>query len=61
MSTMSIEINELLVNATIDEGQPGNRGQSRDDLHLGFEEMKAQIISEIKELFYELLDKEGDR
>ncbi len=58
---MSIEINELIVNATIDEGQTANCEQSRDDLYWGLEEIKAQIISECKELFFELLDKQGDR
>jgi hypothetical protein len=58
---MSIEINELVVNATIDEGQTANYGQSRDDLYLGLEELKAQIISDCKDLFYELLDKQRDR
>ena len=58
---MSIEINELIVNATIDEGQTGNREQSRDDLYLGLEEIKAQTLSECKDLFYELLDKQEDR
>jgi len=58
---MSIEINELIVNATIDEGQTANNRQSRDDQYLGLEELKAQIISDCKDLFYELLDKQGDR
>lgn len=58
---MSIEINELIVNATIDEGQTGNYEQHRDDLYMGFEEIKAQTISECKELFYELMEKQGDR
>ena len=58
---MSIEINELIVNATIDEGQTANCEQNRVDLYLGLEEIKAQIISECKDIFYELLDKQGDR
>ena len=58
---MSIEINELIVNATIDNGQTGNGGQSSDDLYLALEEIKAQTITECKELFYELLDKQWDR
>lgn len=58
---MSIEINELIVNATIDEGQTADYGQIRDDLYLGLEELKAQIISDCKDLFYELLDKQRDR
>lgn len=58
---MSIEIKELIVNATIDEGQTANYGQNRDDLYLGLEEIKAQIISDCRNLFYELLDNQGDR
>ncbi len=58
---MSIEINELIVNATIDEGQTAHFEQTRDDMNWELEEIKAQIISECKELFYELLDKQGDR
>ena len=58
---MSIEINELIVNATIDEGQTADYGQSRDDLNFKLEEIKAQIISDCKNLFYELLAKQGDR
>jgi hypothetical protein len=60
---MSIEINELIVNATIDDG-PGtnaNNEKNRNDLYLGIEEIKSQIISECKDLFHELLDKRGDR
>ena len=58
---MSIEIKELIVNATIDNGQTGNGEQSSDDLYLALEEIKAQTITECKELFYELLDKQWDR
>jgi hypothetical protein len=58
---MSIEINELIVNATLEEAKSGDHYQAKDRQYSSFEEMKAQIISEIKELFYELLDKEGDR
>ena len=58
---MSIEINELIVNATLEETKSGDHHQARDRQISGFEEMKALIISEIKELFYELLDREGDR
>ena len=58
---MSIEINELIVNATLEEAKSGDHHEVIDRQFSGFEEMKAQIISEIKELFYELLDKEGDR
>jgi hypothetical protein len=57
---MSIEINELTVNATIESRTTGSH-QHRDDQSLNFEEMKAQIISECKEWFYDLLDKKGDR
>lgn len=58
---MSIEINELIVNATIDEGQTANFGQSRDDLNWRLEAIKAQILSDCKDLFHELLDEQGDR
>jgi hypothetical protein len=58
---MSIEINELVVNATIDDGPTANFEQPGDDFYWGLEEIKAQIISECKDLFYELLDKQGDR
>ena len=58
---MSIEINELIVNATLEEASSGDNQGVRDRPYSDLEEMKAQIISEIKELFYELLDKEGDR
>ena len=60
---MSIEINELIVNATIDDG-PGthaNNEKNGDDLYTGIEEIKSQIISECKNLFHELLDKREDR
>ncbi len=58
---MSIEINELIVNATLEEAKSGDYHEVRDRPYSDLQEMKAQIISEIKELFYELLDKEGDR
>ena len=60
---MSIEINELIVNATIDEGlRPHANGeQSRDELVTRIEEIKSQIISECKDLFHELLDKRKER
>lgn len=58
---MSIEINELVVNATIDESRTSGNHQSPEDQSLNFEGIKAQIISECKDLFYELMDKQGDR
>jgi hypothetical protein len=58
---MAIEINELIVNATIDDGRISGNHQISDDQCLNIEELKTQIISECKDLFYELLDKQGDR
>ena len=58
---MSIEINELVVNATIDDGSTTKWEQPGDDSYWNLEEIKAQIISECKDLFYELLDKQGER
>ena len=58
---MSIEISELIVNVTIDEGPKASCEQPGDDFYWDLEEIKAQIISECKDLFYELLDKQGDR
>ena len=58
---MSIEINELVVNATIDEGPSADCEKPGDDFYGNLEEIKAQIISECKDLFYELLDKQGER
>ncbi len=58
---MSIEINELVVNATIDDSRTSDSLESRDDRALNHEELKAEILSECKELFYELLDKHRDR
>jgi len=58
---MSIEINELIVNATLEETKSGDHHQVQDLQYANLEDMKAQIISEVKELFYELLEKKGDR
>jgi len=58
---MSIEINELMVNATLEEAGAGDHPQAIDRLYSDLEEIKAQIISECKELFYEMLDKQRDR
>ena len=58
---MSIEINKLVVNATIDDRQTSGNCQNQDDQSLNLEEIKTQIISECKDLFYDLIDKQGDR
>ena len=58
---MSIEINKLVVNATIDDRQTSGIHQKPDDQSLNFEEIKARIISECRDLFYDLIDKQGDR
>ena len=58
---MSIEINELIVNATIEETGSGDDYRIKDRHYSDLAAMKAQIISEVKELFYELLEKKGDR
>ena len=60
-NSMSIEINEMIVNATIEEDQAVESKPNSDDLHWGLEAMKAQIIADCRNLFYELLDKQGDR
>lgn len=59
---MPIEINEMVVNAILDEGsgtasEPHENAQGYPDL----EELKYQILSECRELFYKLLMREGDR
>jgi len=59
---MPIEINELVVNAILDEAggaaaEPDDNAQGNPDL----EELKGQILSECRELFYQLLMREGDR
>ena len=58
---MSIEINELIVNATFVEKSSSDHHQVNDRAYSDLEELKAQTLSECKELFYELLEKEGDR
>jgi len=59
---MPIEINEMVVNAILDEDADATseryQGAHRDP---DLEELKAQIISECRDLFYNLMDKEGDR
>jgi hypothetical protein len=58
---MSIEINEMIVNATIADDSTARAGRHKEELVLGMEELKAQIISECRDLFYEMLIKQGDR
>ena len=58
---MSIEINQLIVNATLEEATLGDHHQAKNRHYSELEEIKAQIISEVKELFHELLEKRGDR
>ena len=58
---MSIEINELIVNATLEEAGSGDHHQVKDRHSSDLAAMRAQIISEVKELIYELLEKKGDR
>ena len=58
---MSIEINKLIVNATLEEPKFGDHHQAQNRHYSDLEKMKAQIISEVKELFHELLEKKGDR
>ena len=58
---MSIEINELIVNATLEETGARDLHQVNVRQFGDLEEIKAQIISEVKELLYELLEKKGDR
>ncbi len=58
---MPIEINELTVNATI-EGEPSTSSHENiDGRHPDFEDLRAQLLSECTDLFYELLDKQKDR
>ena len=59
---MPIEINEMVVNAILDENsdaasEPHENAQG----YAGLEELKCQILSECRELFYKLLAREGDR
>ena len=58
---MSIEINELIVNATLEETGSEDHHQLKDRHSSDLAAMKAQIISEVKELFFEMLEKKGDR
>jgi hypothetical protein len=58
---MSIEINKLIVKATITETgiDPGVEQDERS--FLDAEEIKAETISACKDLFYELMDQWRDR
>jgi hypothetical protein len=59
---MPIEINEMVVNAILDENT-GTDSESDQNAH-GYpdsEELKRQILSECRELFYKLMMREGDR
>ena len=58
---MSIEINELIVNATLEENGSRDHHQVKDRQNSDLAAMRTQIISEVKELIYEMLEKKGDR
>lgn len=58
---MSIEINEMLVKTTVDEGEHSDYGRNKGNLYNDLEKIKARILSECKELFYELLDEQKER
>jgi hypothetical protein len=58
---MSIDINELIVNATLEDACAGDQPQKEYGHFLQLEEIKAQIITECLELFHEFLEKEKDR
>ena len=58
---MSIEINQLIVNATVEETDSGYHHQIKERHYSDLAAMKAQIISEVKELFFDLLEKKGER
>ena len=58
---MSVEINELIVNATLEEAGSGDHRQASDRQYSDLEAIKDQIIAECKELFYEMLNRQGDR
>ncbi len=58
---MAIEINELIVNATLDEAGSGDHHSVDARQYSDLKKIKAQIFSECRDLIYELLDKQGDR
>ena len=59
---MPIEINEMVVNAILDE--TSDTGSESDKNTYGYqdlEDLKEQILSECREMFYRLMVREGDR
>jgi hypothetical protein len=59
---MSIEINEMVVNAILDE-DPGTASERHPDAqgYPDLEGLRGQILSECRSLFYELMDREVER
>ena len=53
---MSIEINEIVVQTRISEESSSGSARNAPDLTRDLEKMKTQILSQCKELFFELLN-----
>ena len=58
---MSIEINEMVVQTRISEESNSGSARNAADLTSDLEKIKTQIISQCKELFYELLSEQKER
>lgn len=58
---MSIEINDMVVQAQISEENDKCSAANVADVPSDLEKMKLQIISQCKELFYELLNEQKER
>lgn len=58
---MSIEINDMVVQARISEECNDASAPNVADLKSDLEKLKIQIISQCKELFYELLNEQKER
>ena len=58
---MSIEINEMVVQMQIDEETGLDAAQDRGIGVNDLEKIKAQIISQCREMFYKLLEEQKER
>ena len=58
---MSIEINEMVVQTRISEENNSDSARNAVDLTGDLEKIKIQIISQCKELYYELLNEQKER
>ncbi len=58
---MSIEINEMVVQTRISEESDRDSARNAVDLADDLEKIKIQIISQCKELYYELLNEQKER